>query len=221
MRRLVSLCLCVLGLAAPASPHRTGAAECGATRETTGESLFLHRQAARARAARSGTLAPAAQIPNRDIGDIAIIQDRNGVVDQQNQFNLDNNTLTFTPVSPTAAQYRYSVSAQGYDVAAAAAGAPLAALDDDDSRQVNLPFPFPFFGNTYNQVFVNSDGNLTFTAGDSASTQRSLGRMTAGPPRISPLFDDLNPARTAGGVRMFSESTRVVVSWVNVPEWQA
>jgi uncharacterized protein (TIGR03437 family) len=43
--------------------------------------------------------------------------------------------------------------------------------------------------------------------------------MTAGPPRISPLFDDLNPAQTAGGVRVFADSTRVVVSWVNVPEY--
>jgi len=96
---------------------------------------------------------------------------------------------------------------------------PLAALDDDDTRLVGLPFAFPFFGVAYNQVYVNSDGNLTFTAGDFASTDRSLGRMTAGAPRISPLFDDLNPAQTAGGVHVFADSTRVVVSWVNVPEY--
>ena len=83
----------------------------------------------------------------------------------------------------------------------------------------SLPFAFPFFGAAYNQVYVNSDGNLTFTVGDFASTDRSLGRMTAGPPRISPLFDDLNPAQTAGGVRVFADSSRVVVSWVNVPEY--
>ena len=45
---------------------------------------------------------------------------------------------------------------------------------------------------------MNSDGNLTFTAADNASTDRSLGRMTAGPPRISPLFDDLDPAADRG-----------------------
>src|SRR5262249_17500161 len=100
-------------------------------------------------------------------------------------------------------------------------GTPLAALDDDDTRAVTLPFAFPFFGATYTQVFVNSDGNLTFTAGDAASTDRSLGRMTAGPPRISPLFDDLDPALTPGGVRVFADKTRVVVSWVSVPEWEA
>lgn len=214
MRRAASLCLCWLGLSGPAFPHRGTSAECGSTRESASQSLFLHRQARRARAARAASAAT-----NQDAGDIAIIQDVNGVVEQQNQFNLDGNTLTFTPVSTSAAQYRYSTAAQGYDAAAAAAGAPLAALDDDDSRLVKLPFAFPFFGATYAEVYVNSDGNLTFTASDNASTQRSLGRMTAGPPRIAPLFDDLNPARTAGGVRVLAEASRVVISWVSVPEY--
>ena len=220
LRRIVPLCLCWLGLTGPAFAHRGDSAECGSTRESTGQSLFLHRQARRARAARvvpATVFAPAAA--NQDAGDIAIIQDANGVVDQQNQFNLDGNTLTFTPVSTVAAQYRYATAAQGYDAAAAAAGAPLAALDDDDSRLVSLPFAFPFFGATYREVYVNSDGNLTFTAPDNASTQRSLGRMTAGPPRIAPLFDDLNPALTAGGVRVLAETSRVVISWVKVPEY--
>jgi len=161
--------------------------------------------------------APATAAP--DAGSIAIIQDSDGVVERQNQFNLDGATLTFTPVNATATQYRYGVAQQGYDAAAAAAGAPLIALDDDDSRLVTLPFAFPFFGASYRQVYVNSDGNLTFTVGDSASTPRSLGRMTAGPPRISPLFDDLNPAQTAGGVRVLVEGARAVVSWVKVPEY--
>ena len=125
---------------------------------------------------------------NRDTGNIAIIEDSDGIVARQNEFNLDFKTLHFTP------GYRYSVVDGGYDEAAASAGAPLVALDDDDSRLVPLPFAFPFFGAGYREVYVNSDGNLTFTAADNASTDRSLGRMTAGPPRISPLFDDLNPA---------------------------
>ncbi len=45
--------------------------------------------------------------------------------------------------------------------------------------------------------------------------------MTAGPPRIAPLFDDLNPAQTAGGVRVLADAARVVVSWVKVPEYAA
>lgn len=172
--------------------------------------------------ARSNRRAPSAApppAPDYDLGNIAVIQDRDGVVMRQNQFNLDSNTLTFTPSTAKATQYTYAVAAQGYDAAAAAAGAPLAALDDDDSRLVALPFALPYFGGSYTSVYVNSDGNLTFTAGDSASTQRSLGRMTAGPPRMSPLFDDLDPSKTAGGVRVFSDAGHVVISWVAVPEY--
>ena len=195
---------------------RHSIAVCGTNRETTNETLFLHRQSVRTR------LRPLAAAPisaNRDIGNIAIIEDTDGVVARQNEFNLDLKTLAFIPAA-VASHYSYAVSDGGYDAAAASAGTPLAALDDDDSRQFTLPFAFPFFGVKYTQIFVNSDGNLTFTVGDSASTERSLGRMTAGPPRISPLFDDLDPALTAGGVRMLADATRVVVSWVKVPEWE-
>ena len=45
------------------------------------------------------------------------------------------------------------------------------ALGDDDSRQFTLPFAFPFYGATYRQVFLNSDGNLTFTAGGERQQQ--------------------------------------------------
>ncbi len=218
MRRPGLLVLILVSLVVPlVAHHETGA--CGTSRETPAQTLFLHRQMQRARAARIRPRAAAAPSGNRDIGTIAIIEDTDGVVEFQNQFNLDNNSLTFTPSGPAATHYTYAVASQGYDAAAAANGAPLAALDDDDARQVPLPFSFSYFGATYNQVFVNSDGNLTFTTAEFASSERSLGRMTAGPPRIAPLFDDLDPSKTAGGVRVFSSVTRVVVSWVAVPEY--
>jgi uncharacterized protein (TIGR03437 family) len=218
MRRLRALILIFLSAAAPA-PARPAVSQCGTTRETPQETLFLHRQSLRGRASQ---LAPRAVTSgNRDLGNIAIIEDTDGVVARQNQFNLDLKTLQFSPTAPSAAHYRYAVSDNGYDAAAAASGVPLAALEDDDSRLITLPFGFPFFGATYTQLYVNSDGNFTFTAADNASSDRSLGRTTAGPPRISPLFDDLDPALTAGGVRVLADSSRVVVSWVAVPEWEA
>lgn len=220
MRRFGPLVLSIVTLAVPAH-GRHDVSLCGTTRETPQETLFLHRQSLRARASNLQPRSASPATGNRDIGNIAIIEDSDGVVARQNDFNLDLKTLLFTPTTPNAARYRYSVSDQGYDAAAATAGTPLAALDDDDSRQFTLPFAFPFFGATYTQIFVNSDGNLTFTSADSASSGRSLGRVTAGPPRISPLFDDLDPALTSGGVRILAGAARVVVSWVAVPEWSA
>jgi hypothetical protein len=201
-------------LAAPVFARREPTL-CGTTAETANERLFLHRQAVRKGMRPRAVASPSA---NRDTGNIAIIEDTDGIVARQNEFNLDLKTLSFTP---SASRYTYAVTDGGYDPAAASAGALLGALDDDDSRLVPLPFTFPFFGVGYREVYVNSDGNLTFTVADHASADRSLGRMTAGPPRIAPLFDDLNPAQTAGGVRVLSEASRVVVSWVAVPEWVA
>ncbi|MBW2523773.1 MAG: hypothetical protein JRI23_06340 [Deltaproteobacteria bacterium] len=68
-------------------------------------------------------------------------------------------------------------------------------LGDDDSTAVPIGFEFPFFGQKYSTVYVNSDGNLTFGAGDEASTQRSEGRFLTGLPRIAALFADLDPSR--------------------------
>ena len=45
-------------------------------------------------------------------------------------------------------------------------------LTDDDTREMMLPFGFTFFNQQYDRVFVNSDGNLTFTESDTASTAR-------------------------------------------------
>ena len=92
---------------------------------------------------------------------------------------------------------------------------------DDDARLVIFPdnFTFPFFGNVYREVFVNSDGNLTFGVGDARPGEsRTLDRMLAGPPRIAPLFTDLDPD---GGETVTAESGAgwVRFAWTGVPEW--
>jgi uncharacterized protein (TIGR03437 family) len=221
MRRAIGVLGACLAFLGPVEARQVRTI-CGTTREKWKEQLHLHRQAVRLRGA-APYRAPAAQIRTtaRDIGNIAVLDDSDGVVAHLNEFNLDQSTLTFWPAAPNAARYRFGVGDGSYDAAAASSGARLEGLGDDDARQVPLPFAFPFFGASYQQVFVNSDGNLTFTAGDTASTERSLGRMTAGPPRISGLFRDLDPSMSDRGVTVFSSADRWVVSWVEVPEYRA
>jgi len=221
MRKFSGL-LSIWLLAAGAVPARQIPTLCGTTREKLAEQLHLHRQAERQRrpyallrAVRPGT--PAA---SKDMGEIAVIDDGDGVVARLNEFNLDRRTLAFTPTAAGASRYRFAVWEDSYDASAASAGARLDGLEDDDARQVALPFAFPFFGASYQQVWVNSDGNLTFTAADTASTERSLGRMTAGPPRISALFRDLDPSVSGRGVTVLTGADRFVVSWGAVPEYR-
>jgi hypothetical protein len=187
---------------------------CGTHAEKTQEEMFLHRQAVRHRAV--GRIQTPGVLPVRDAGNIALIDDSNGVIGRANPFDLNQKTLRFTPVKPLAGSYRFELGEVSYDAGAAASGVAV-KLGDDDSSPFTLPFPFPFFGNAYRQIFVNSDGNATFTGGDADSTDRSFGRFTGGLPRIAPLFTDLDPSAVPQGVFVTSEPGRFVVSWVKVP----
>src|SRR5262245_30104184 len=99
MRVVRYLFLMMPMLALPAlARHETGI--CGTTHETANERLFVHRQSMRTRVqARAQTPAPSAA---RDIGEIAILEDSDGVVARENAFNLDQKTLKFTPALPDA-----------------------------------------------------------------------------------------------------------------------
>src|ERR1051325_4508623 len=105
IRVLVVLCW----IAVPAV-GRNGTSGCGTTPEPPKERLCLHRQALRSRkGARPLAVTPSA---NHDAGNIALIEDADGVVARQNEFNLDRHTLRFLP---GAAGYRYEVLESAYD----------------------------------------------------------------------------------------------------------
>lgn len=220
MYKPLVLCAGLLCLWAPA-PARQDRVVCGTHREKWREELHLHRSAERVRVMRmkqSGLQAQPARAA-KDLGNIAILSDGDGVVAQRNEFNLVYQTLSFLPSTSDASAYRFRVRENTYDPALATDGTPLSGLADDDARELDLPFTFPLFGVSHRRVFVNSDGNLTFGAPDTATSERSLGRMTAGPPRIAGLFRDLDPSRATEGVRVLSQPDRFVVSWVAVPEY--
>ena len=94
-------------------------------------------------------------------------------------------------------------------------------LGDEDAGEV--PFAtfcggngLPFFGQNYSSVFVNTNGHVTFTAADPATSNGSLTDMFTGPPRIAPLWADFEPDNNT--FIEFSETAEVlVVSWDNLP----
>ena len=155
-----------------------------------------------------------------DRGDIAVLSDTEGVVARRNSFNLNGRLLRFVPESTAVDRYRLEVGEGNYDAAVAEAGEVVEEIGDDDSRRTVLPFSFPFFGRQWNAAYVNSDGNLTFGRGEAGTTDRSLGRLHGGPPRIAGLFRDLDPS-VSGAIRVTREAGRVVFSWVNVREYSA
>ncbi len=107
-------------------------------------------------------------------------------------------------------------------------GAPaihLSAMGDDDTKMVLFPdsFGFPFYGRIYREVYVNSDGNLTFGVGDAIpGAPRTEDRFLSGPPRIAPLFTDLDPTTAyvyGGSVDADAGVGYVRIRWIAVPEY--
>ncbi len=80
---------------------------------------------------------------------------------------------------------------------------------------------FSFYGVTYTQCFVGSNGYVTFASGDSSPSEGGAA-MLSGPPRISLLWDDLNPSTTSpsgnGSVNWYTTSTALTISWNHVGE---
>jgi hypothetical protein len=85
---------------------------------------------------------------------------------------------------------------------------------------VALPVTFPFYAGRYTEAFVNSDGNVTFVVEDHASTDRNVARFLTGPPRVAPLFDDLDPS-SAGGVFRRTDGDALLLTWCDVPEFDS
>ncbi|MDX1450677.1 MAG: PPC domain-containing protein, partial [Acidimicrobiia bacterium] len=94
----------------------------------------------------------------------------------------------------------------------------LLILGDDDSEEVPFQnFDFPFQGAMWSSVWVNSNGNLTFGAGDSDFTE-SVSEFLNETPRIAALWDDLSP-NNGGRVTVARTADSMVVSFEDVPEF--
>jgi len=160
---------------------------------------------------------------NRDVGDVAVI--------------VDDGTLIIPPQAPNpydilaGTTISFSPGGGGFLVGSVAGGIvddPVGAslgLTDDSALPVEVVDSgtfagFPFFGTTYGteEIFVGSDGHVTFGDGDGASTARDAARHIGGPPRVSALLVDLDVG-SGGDIRAEVNAFTVVVTWDGVPEF--
>jgi len=94
---------------------------------------------------------------------------------------------------------------------------------DDGSVTRAIPFAFSFYGNTYNQVFVNNNGHLTFNFAEGDFTE-SVSEFLGRQPRISPFWDDLiideTLGDTASGLYVNDQIPgRLVLTWLRELEF--
>lgn len=93
--------------------------------------------------------------------------------------------------------------------------------NDDGYRFVNLGFDVTFFGNSYNSLYINNNGNLSFGSGISAYVP--TGPTGAIAPVISAFFGDVDTRNAASGVVHYQLDTanQLVVTWDNVGRYSS
>lgn len=144
-----------------------------------------------------------------DVGEIAVVQDDGDLIAPPNTFDLRGAGVRFT-----------RNGSGGYDAQRAdgtfrgTLGRQL-TLTDDDSEAAPVAFGFPFFGQTVTEAFVNSDGNVTFGEGDSASSERNIARLMTGAPRVALFLADLDPS-AGGRIYVNAAPDRYTVTWCSV-----
>lgn len=77
-------------------------------------------------------------------------------------------------------------------------GSTLPRNDDGSTGLVNIGFDVNFFGTTYDQLYVNNNGNVTFNSSMYIYTPFNLSGAT-GNPIIAPFFADVDTRGTTNG----------------------
>jgi hypothetical protein len=174
------------------------------------EELWKHEAASARRRVTPRSISP--ESTSEDVGQLAVIRDEGDLVLAANAFDLQNVAITFARNGSGGYDARRSARAFQSSVG------ERIPLQDDDSAPLAMPFAFPFYAGRYDEAFLNSDGNLTFVVEEHASTDRNVARFLTGPPRIAPLFDDLDPSG-AGGIFRRADGDALLVTWCDVPEF--
>jgi len=91
--------------------------------------------------------------------------------------------------------------------------------DDAASSPIPLGMSFPFYGTSFTQAIVNTNGYLSFTNTGSAYDNQGLPNSGAPENLVAPMWDDMDFG-TANRVYTYNDGTRFIVSWVGVPHYQ-
>ena len=130
--------------------------------------------------------------------------------------DIDNSTLFFVP---DGGNDYYVGCIEGItELPTNPKGGTTITLSDDDYEPINITGgkQVSLYGTAYTTAYVGSNGYITFTAGDTDTSETFADHFDL--PRISALFDDLNPA-AGGTVSYKQEADHVAVTYAGVYEY--
>lgn len=158
---------------------------------------------------RIGTITPPMSFINDDVW---VVEDDGTLINSANNpFDIDFSSLQFTP---SGSAYTVTHPGLAWD---ATYGAAL-GLGDDAAVNVGISHTFPFYGVNWNDIWVNSNGAISFgglmnTSGffDDADFFNAI-------PKIAAYYMDLDPS--AGGTVYFkTDLLKTTITWVGISEW--
>ncbi len=122
------------------------------------------------------------------------------------------------------AEANYSTWGTSYSYWPVGSLAATASACDDCAQTINLPWAFPYWGRSYSQISVSSNGTVTF--GSNASAPYS--NVALGPngsyslpgPSIAVLWDDWNTS-TGGDIYYGSYNGAFVIEWRNISHFSS
>lgn len=132
------------------------------------------------------------------------------------------------PFEETASsdKFGYTREDSGYTWVDASGGTKVdfAQVDDSFDGPINIGFDFKFYENNYTQLYISTNGILTFGGGDSYARNETIPLDTAPNNLIAPLWDDLalevQGSPTSGNVyyqlKGSSPNRYFVVQWQDV-----
>jgi hypothetical protein len=96
-------------------------------------------------------------------------------------------------------------------------GTPVTLSDDNNIGPIAIGFDFPFYQNTYNSLYIGSNGGLTFNSGYPGSSNSDIPSTGTPNDMIAMWWDDLDPPHQ-GNVYYYYDvaNHRFIVSYVNI-----
>jgi hypothetical protein len=130
-------------------------------------------------------------------------------------FDLTNSAIVYAPNG--SVDFYSSCTFETLILPTDPAGGTSVVLSDTGTVEVALTGGalVHLYGVSYNTVYINANGNITFDTGDADSTETFDDHFSQ--PRVSLLFDDLDPS-DGGSVSYKQLADRFVVTWLDVAE---
>ena len=125
-----------------------------------------------------------------------------------------NTTADFT-LAARSDSFGYSCVVEGAGYVQGTTAVPLTG--DDASATVALPFSFPFYGATYTQAFVSSNGNVNFLAANTAFSNTTIPSAAAPNAAVYAFWDDLILDASSG---VFTAASGTAPNRTFLVEWR-